>query len=219
MTFKPSLLFTLPAEVQALFLDQAEKRRFAAGQTLFAPGSVPDAMFCVLEGRTVVTMFSKEGRRFMATELTKGQWFGETPLLDQKERAFHVQAIDDTEVAVVSSRAFWEIVNGYPVALHAVTLLVVQRYRRMLDWIESAALRPLPARLAILLLELCADRDESLGLVAASQEALADHLAVARQSINRLLKGWERDGLVEIHYATLRIIHWAAIEKIALSVK
>ena len=61
--------------------------------------------------------------------------------------------------------------------------------------------RPLPAQVAQLLL------DESLdGAVPLAQRTLAAMLGVQRPSLNKILKDFERKGLITIHYAGIELV-------------
>lgn len=163
-------------------------------------------------------MFSEDGRRFLATQFTAGHWFGEAPLLDDKARAFHAEAMEETEVAVLPASAFWHIMQSDASALLAVTRLLCARYRAALGWIEDASLRPLPARLAKRLLAL-ADASGASGRFASeirvSQEELAAQLGVARQTVNKQLKQWEREGLLLLRYASVQLCDMPALHRLA----
>ena len=207
----------LPPEVAAKFLAAAHVRRLEPGQELFALGSAPNAMFGLLSGRVQVSIYSAQGQRFFAAQFGEGSWFGEAPLLDDEARAFHVEAVAATEVAVLPAEAFWKIVKQDPTALLAVTRLVCSRYRSALCWIEDACLKPLPARLATSLLGLAGSTRGEPGRINLSQEMLAFQLGVARQTVNRQLKDWERQGLLTLDYATVHLTDERELRRIAAS--
>jgi len=73
--------------------------------------------------------------------------------------------------------------------------------------------RPLPAQLAGLLLDE-ADRDNDGGVVRLPQRTLATMLGVARPSLNKILKGFERHGHIEVGYASVRVLDAAALQRI-----
>jgi CRP/FNR family transcriptional regulator, cyclic AMP receptor protein len=194
----------LPPDLTARFLVAARRVQLARGQELFGLRSAPQAMFGLISGRVQMSIVSMDGQKFLAARYGAGHWFGEVPLLDGGPRAFHVEAIEATEVAVLSSAAFWKIVKADAGALLAVTRLACARYRAALGWIEDACLKPLPARLAARLLDL-AEEGEAMSGLALSQEALAFQLGVARQTVNRQLKQWEREGLLTLQYASITL--------------
>lgn len=205
----------LPPALAATFLAAATRRQLADKQVLFGLESAPAAMFGVVSGRLKVNSFSADGQRFFASQLAAGHWFGEVPLLDQQPRAFEVSAQGDTEVAVLSADAFWRIIDADPAALLVLTRLVCNRYRQALAWIEDASLRSVPARLAARLLAMQAFAGAGSTALQLSQEDLAAQLGVARQTVNRQLKAWERAGLIGLRYAALDIVDGAGLQQVA----
>ena len=205
--------YGLPPEVAVKFLKAAQRKKLVKGQELFGLGSSPQAMFGLISGRMQVSMFSDDGRKFLAAQLSAGHWFGEVPLLDDEARAFHAEAVEATEVAILSATAFWDILNSDASVLLPVTRLVCSRYRAALSWIEDASLKPFPARLATRLLIL-ADKGSS-EVVHLSQETLAFQLGVARQTVNKQLKVWERQGLLRLQYASVLLRDISALRRIS----
>jgi len=193
----------------------SHRQHLAPGQELFGLGSMPQAMFGLLSGRVKVSIYSEGGQEFLATQFVAGQWFGEVPLLDETARVFHVEAIETSEVAILPSSAFWDIVRNDLNALLAMTQLVCARYRAALGWIEDASLKPFSARLASRLVTQATKEGLAGEKVHMSQEMLACQLGVARQTVNRQLKIWEQAGLVELQYSTVRLLKLKDLRQIA----
>lgn len=207
--------YQLPPEVVSKFLAVSHRQHLAPRQELFGLGSTPQAMFGLLSGRVRVSVYSEDGLQFFAAQLAKGEWFGEVPLLDEVARAFHVEAIESSEVAVLPANEFWNVVNEDPSTLLAITRLVCSRYRATLGWIEDACMKPFAARLASRLVTLAAEEGQADERVHLSQEMLAFQLGVARQTVNRQLKIWEQAGLIELRYATVRLLRLKELHQIA----
>lgn len=210
----------LPDEVQALLLAQAHRRPLAAGQSLFLKGSRPDALFGVVSGCLRVSVAGANGREAVIAMLEPGHWFGEVSLLVGQARVYDTVAVEASEIAIVDAAAFHTLVNSRPDVLMAFTRLVCLRLRQALAWIDDAILMPLPERLASRLLALQA---EATGAASAtqpaslplSQEDLAMMLGVSRQSVNRVLRQWEGEGLVALHYGRIELLNAAALARLA----
>ncbi len=76
---------------------------------------------------------------------------------------------------------------------------------------HGGVLRPLPARLAREVLkahgrELAAAGPHHPVTLRFSQEEMSQMLGASRQSINRLLKQWERGGAIEVAYRSLTVL-------------
>ncbi len=135
-----------------------------------------------------------------------GDWFGEVPVIDGTARAFEMHATAAAEVAVLSSDDFWRLLGADPGAMAEVLRLAASRYRMAAEWIEEASLHAFPERLAILLERQTASTPEAdRAWLRLSQEDLADHLGVSRQTVNRQLRRWEQRGLLRLKYRAIQI--------------
>lgn len=209
------LISNLPPEVAHQFLAVSSHRFLEKGEQLFALGSEPRAMFLVVSGRLQVSILSAEGQQFFASFLPPGHWFGEIPLLDEGARAFYAEAVEVSEVAVLSAQDFWQAVNADPAVLLAVMRLSCSRFRAAVAWIEDASLHPFKVRLASRLLTLAKMEGIENGVLRISQEMLAAQLGTARQTVNRQLQEWSRQGLIQLRYGAIELLDSAAFQVIA----
>lgn len=193
----------LPPTVQAALLSVAHRRALAPGDSLFLKGSMPDALFGVLQGTLRVSVTGRNGREAVIAVLQPGHWFGEVSLLVGRERVYDTFATEATEMAVVGAPDFHRLIASSFEIHMAFTRLIGMRLRQALRWIDDAILSPLPVRLAQRLLmhaeQARADGRDAAD-VAVSQEELAMMLGVSRQSVNRQLKRWEDQGFLRLEY-------------------
>lgn len=207
-------LLNLPDHVAELLLQASQRRKLSRGESLFAYGSAPDAMFGMVTGAVRTSITSASGREFVLGLLQAGHWFGEVSLLDGLPRVYAAHAVGDCEVAVLPAAAFWPLAEKHPEVHLALTRLVCHRLRLALAWIDDTVLMPLPARLARRITALLQGGGASgeQGVVSLSQEDLAAQLGVSRQSINRQLKLWEKQGLLRVDYGRIAVFDRAALE-------
>jgi CRP-like cAMP-binding protein len=209
----------LPRQVQAALLDVAHRRRLSPGDSLFLKGSMPDALFGVVQGMLRVSVSGASGREAVIATLKSGHWFGETSLLVGRERVYDTFAMEPTEMAIVSAKDFHRLIaSDFDIHL-AFSRLVGMRLRQALNWIDDVILNPLPVRLAHRLLVLT-DEAHSHGLasgdIGASQEDLSRMLGVSRQSVNRQLKMWEADGILRLEYKRIFLLDRDRLSRVAL---
>lgn len=203
----------LPPAVQQALLAIARRKPLGRGDALFLKGSMPDALFGVVEGELRVSTVGPDGREALIAMLEPGHWFGEVSLLIGRERVYAVAAVKPTEVAVVDAADFHALVAARPDVLMALTRLICFRLRQALAWIDDAMLMPLSARLARRLCSLHAgpaDASQAVHLNV-SQEDLAAMLGVSRQSVNRVLKQWENEALLRIGYRSVDVLLWDSL--------
>ncbi|NAO30573.1 Crp/Fnr family transcriptional regulator [Pseudomonas syringae] len=199
--------FSLPPDVDAILLEASRVRTLVKSEAVFPQGSEPLGMFRLIQGTLRVSSLGANGRQLFLTQLVSGDWFGEVPLLDGLPRTYDVRATSQARIAVLPASAFWQIIEHRPDVLLAITRLVCGRFRMALEWAGNTILNPLPVRLANRLIALVKRPGiEEAAYLKISQENIAQHLGVSRQSVNRQLKMWEAEGVLVVRYGAVTIL-------------
>ncbi len=108
----------------------------APGEALCQEGEDGNAMFVVLSGNLVV---SKAGKQVAVGR--PGDCFGEMALIERRERAATLRALDDTLVLEIPEAAFRRYLSTNPAALMALLRVFSERSRRDLESLVSANLK------------------------------------------------------------------------------
>ncbi|MBV9653747.1 MAG: Crp/Fnr family transcriptional regulator [Acetobacteraceae bacterium] len=199
-----------PEEVDQI-LKLASERHVPRGTTIFQKGDEGSSMMAVLRGRVRVSSVSAEGREITLNVINPGQIFGEIALLDGKQRSADATATEDTLLLVVERRHFLPVLHSNDGMQLRLIAVLCERLRSTSLALESLALFDLPARMARLLLKLGEDygRPNEDGLridLKLSQRDISTIVASSRESVNKLLRVWREDGLVDLKagYLVLR---------------
>lgn len=191
-------------------LRESGRRRLRSGEALFRRGDPGAAAWVVLSGRLRVVRFDAEGRTFVLRVLAPGELFGELALLDDAPRSAAVEAAGAAEVLAIPRRAFRALLRDHPDASLRLLRQLAGQVRRLSGALEGAVSLALRARLARALLELGdrfgAPTDAGVRVeMRLSQQAIGELLGVTRESVNKQLSGWLRDGVLarEGGYITL----------------
>jgi predicted acylesterase/phospholipase RssA/CRP-like cAMP-binding protein len=102
-------------------------RRLGAGELLFDPGDPADAAYVVVAGRLKVTV-TRDGQTHRR-ELAAGELLGESALISDAPRAGRVEAVRDTDLAVLPRAVFDRLVVDHPAAMMDVTRSLIARER------------------------------------------------------------------------------------------
>ena len=170
-------------------------RSLAADEVLFFKGDPGDALFAVRRGQIRIATGTRAGRRLTLNILGAGDVFGEIALLDGRERTADAVATEPTEVFMVRRRDLLSPLERQPAVAIGIIELLCQRLRWMSERMEESVLMPLSARLARRLLALAEDFGAEVHV---SQEELAVFVGATRESVNRQLQAWKRQGLIEL---------------------
>jgi diguanylate cyclase (GGDEF)-like protein len=123
-----------PTELDTL-LGSCREIALATGQALCHEGEEGRAMYVVLAGNLVV---AKAGKQVAVGR--PGDCFGEMALIERRERAATLRALDDTLVLEIPETAFREHLSANPAALMALLKVFSERSRRDLDGLVSVNL-------------------------------------------------------------------------------
>ncbi|HEY8381235.1 MAG TPA: Crp/Fnr family transcriptional regulator [Microvirga sp.] len=183
-------------------------RRLDAEEVLFLKGDPGDALYAVRRGRVRIATGTEAGRRLTLNLLGPGDVFGEVALLDGSGRTADAIAAEPSELFMVYRRDFLDLLERQPKVAVQIIELLCQRIRWMSDRMEESVLLPLRARLAQRLLALSEDYGAELDV---SQEELAIFIGASRESVNRQLQAWRREGVVELGRSRIRLIDRARL--------
>lgn len=191
-----------PAELDEL-LTYARVERFRAHETVLLKGSPGTGMMAVIKGEIRISGPGADGREVIFNMLGPGDIFGEVALLDGGERSADATATVDTEVLVIERRNFLPFLERHPPVATKLLIALCAKLRRTTEQVEDLALLDLPARLAKKLLSLARThgRQTERGLqieTKLSQGELAKALGTTRESVNKQLARWQRDGMIRV---------------------
>ncbi|MFV0476771.1 MAG: Crp/Fnr family transcriptional regulator [Parahaliea sp.] len=195
-------------------------RHYAAGEVVYRTGEEGDEMFQVLSGAVRIYALSEEGKELLYDLFPAGSWFGEGSLIDGEPRAVMAQAIGDVTLSVLSQAHFERLWARYPEVSLAVARMVAARVRKLFYLYEGVSTAALSNRMAG---RLCFLADavgiEQMGGIhfdmRLTQEDIGSLVVGSRQSVNRILKQWQCDGIIDISYGTVVIKNKLYLERLA----
>lgn len=184
-------------------LKLSSERRVPRGASLFQKGDAGSSMMAVLAGRVRVSSVSAEGKEITLNVINPGEVFGEIALLDGKPRSADCSAIEETTLLVLERRHFLPFLRRNEDLYLRLLAVLCEKLRRTSMALEELALFDLPARLARVLLKLASDygRQGAKGIridVKMSQRDLSNLVASSRESVNKQLRVWRDDGVVDL---------------------
>ncbi|MBV9557172.1 MAG: Crp/Fnr family transcriptional regulator [Pseudolabrys sp.] len=190
-----------PKERQEI-VAQARIRRYEAGETIFMMGSSGDSLMAILSGSVRISVRSAEGREAVLAILPSGEVLGEIALLDGKERTADAQALTTCNLAVLDRRDVMAFLDRHPNGWHGFVEVLCGRLRHTDQHIAEVAFLELPARLAKVLLRIAGNN----GRISLSQRELGNMVVATRESVNKCLGDWQRQGIVKVEEAAIVVV-------------
>jgi CRP/FNR family transcriptional regulator, cyclic AMP receptor protein len=173
----------------------------------------------VLRGSVRISVNSVDGRGIVLAILHPGEVFGEIALLDGKDRTADAVAMTACSIAVLARRDILDFLERYPAGWSYVVSVLCDRLRKTDEHLAEVALLQIPVRLAKALLRVMADDPQAklhkVYRMRLLQRELGELIGVTRESVNKCLHSWQRDGILLIEKGQITITDREALEALA----
>ena len=206
-----------PADLDALLL-HARSERYAAGRVIFTKGSPGRSMMAILKGSVRISTPSPAGPAIVLTMLSAGEVFGEIALLDGADRTADATAITDCELLVLDHRDFVPFLERRADLCLLLLRLLCQRLRRTDQQVQEAMFGRLESRIAMALVRLAQDAPAPGAktiMLRVTQQELAGMVGAARESVNKQLHVWQKEGVLRLGKRLIEIDKLDALEALS----
>ena len=196
------------ADLEAL-LALANQRSCKARKIVCRKGEPGHELFIVLTGKLKVCTTSTFGKEAILGLIEDGEIFGEMALIDGQERSANVIAVQDTQLLVILRKDFLPFLETHPKACMGLLMAMTQRLRKMDVLVEDLRFLDLKDRLAKTLARLAREhgRTEAGGGIRIdfkiSQEELGSLVGATRENVNKLIRVWVEEGVLETSQSRL----------------
>ena len=193
-------------------------RRYLGGATIFQEGDRGDSLHIVMEGSVRVSVLSAKGEEATVALLGPGEFVGDLALLEGRPRSASAVASEPTRTLVVTRDDFRRWLAERPKAALALLEVLSLRVRRTDEVLADLTFLDLPQRLAKRLVTLAADRpaDGKGGVkLRITQAGLASMLGVSRESVNKQLNQFARQGWVRLARGSVIVQDFTALRQFA----
>ncbi|MCP4904529.1 MAG: Crp/Fnr family transcriptional regulator [bacterium] len=186
-----------------LLLQATTIKRLKPKDVLCRKGDPGNQLYGVLSGSLKVTTTGTDGKDVMFGLMGPGEVIGEIAILDGEERSATVTALESTELLTLHRRELTPFLETNPRAAIGLAGVLAARVRQLSDRAEDRQTMPLPGRLAKRLLSLAEQFGERPIVdgpveIRMPQQDLADLVGTTRESVNKQLRAWEQEGIVEL---------------------
>lgn len=210
-----------PADLDALLL-HARVEHYPAGRAIFTKGSPGRSMMAIVSGRVRISTPSPAGPDIVLTILSQGEVFGEIALLDGARRTADAIAATDCDLLVIDHRDFIPFLEQRADLCILLLKLLCRRLRQTDRQFEEAMFGRLEGRIAMTLIRLAgnapparqADQPAAIALHITQQE-LAGMVGAARESVNKQLHVWQKEGVLRLGKRRIEIADLDALEALA----
>ena len=197
-------IFSELSEADIASLARLTSRRTCPKDTVvFFENEEGDSFFMIVDGRIKVTILGDDGREVILSVLGRGDFFGEMALLDNEPRSATAIAVEDTELLSLHRNDFQSVLSDNRSIMLALIKILTARLRRANHQISTLALLDVYGRVARVIVDTARDEGKRLkdGRIAfrrATHQEIANRIGTTRETVTRMLKDLERQGLIHI---------------------
>lgn len=209
-----STLFSRLNETQLIaLLNKLRPISFRRNDIIFLKSDPGDSLYIIRSGRVKIGITNAEGKDLIINIYGQGEIFGEMSVFDGMVRSADASALTAVEALQLSRTSFEELLNGVPGLAASIIALLSRRLRYTTEQAELLGLFGAYKRVAAKLVQL-AEPDESTNLpvVTLSQQELAAMVGLTREWLNKVLKAFADQGLVELNWGKIIILNSQALK-------
>lgn len=214
------LFMGLSDEASDALLNMARTHRLRAGEKLFEQGDITRAYYTVLKGGVRLVENTEEGKQINLKIYGPGDVFGLLSLAGEFSHRADVIAVGRSEILVFDALQTRDLAHKYPdIALRIIDLLVLH-VEHAHTRIRALAVEKTERRLARSLLHFCTKfgdtgPDDTLQSANFTQQDLAEFTGTTIETVNRILRDWEKRGMITRRRMQITITDVAQLQSLA----
>jgi CRP-like cAMP-binding protein len=191
----------------------------AAGEQLFEVGDAGRRLIVLAEGRVRLSVPSPEGKEITIATAVDGDLFGEIAALDGGVRTARATALDPSRLLSIDRVDLIRLMQKHWILAERMLHLVCAHLRRATTQIEELTFAGAPSRVARALVRALgagATTPRPGATVLLTQRELAERTGLSRESANRVLRDFERQGWVELQKGRIVITQVDMLSRLAM---
>jgi CRP-like cAMP-binding protein len=181
------------------------------GRLLVVPGRDEHVLYIVKRGSVRLYRLSHDGREVTLGELALGDVFGTLPMFGALSRNTYAVAATDALICKITEDRLAALIARHPDMATRLLRIVGERLAAAEDQIEDLVFRTAEQRIARSIMKLLGSANRSKLTV--SHEEIARNAGVARETVTKMLKDLERQGIVKTGYRSIRVLDPAPLEQ------
>jgi CRP/FNR family transcriptional regulator, cyclic AMP receptor protein len=191
-----------PTALQRL-ADKARRRSYARGAVIFNEDDPGEALWVVVEGLVKIYLTSADGDEMVLVTLGPSTVFGELPMVDGGPRSASAAAVEASTLLTLTRTALLEALTDSSQLVDGLLRSMGSMVRRLTDQAADLVFLDLHGRVAKLLLGLAGEHtspqvDRWALDLHLTQTDLANMVGGSRQSVNQVLRSFERLGYLDL---------------------
>ena len=193
---------------------------YHAGDMILQQGDKCPEMFFIIEGSVRTVLLTCQGDEFLVSIHGQGEFICEAAYITNRGSILSIYAMDDVRLLSLSDHAYHALLAKYPEVSTTIMMSISQKLDMVVDRLERYATSGIPPRIASILL-LFADKygiptSERIKInYRMTDSELGVYTNAKRESVNRTLKKFQNEGLIQKDREFLYIPNIEALKRLA----
>lgn len=174
-------------------------KKISKGESVFSENSVPRYYYQIMEGSIKIYSSNKQGKELIQDIYTKGQSFGEPPLLIDKKYLIAAEAQEDSVIIQLRKDNFLQILNEHPdIVLELINDLSTRVYNNMIA--AQILASQSPEEKIVKFLNQLVDKKiiTKNAAIPYTRQQIASHIGLRVETVIRSLNKLQKEGKVNI---------------------
>ncbi|MEM9621839.1 MAG: Crp/Fnr family transcriptional regulator [Pseudomonadota bacterium] len=210
----------LEPELASWVRGRMRRRVYQDGEVLSPAWEPIQGVYEIYRGSIKIMASSADGREMILNVISAGHTMNETPIISERGiMGTSAVCVGETEVGLLLADDFKQLCIDHPAINAHLARRLAMRNAATYNQLIDAGLHRLELRLAFLVYTYAREDEAGVNRMPFTQDDLANMSGVSRQSINRVIRTWEAEGLIELGYGHLKIPDFPALLNFAQSDK
>lgn len=198
-----------------IFMQNVRLARYKRGDSIHSAGQDCEGLMVVKSGRLRVYLISATGREATLFRPAPGETciFTASCIIRNIDFDVFIDADADSEVYILPVQYYQEVCNQNKAAEDFTNQVIAARFSDVMWVMEQILFTSVDKRLALFLLEQSDNEKKDTLMI--THEAIAGHLGSAREVVSRMLKYFEREGMVQVFRGGIKITDSSKLKKTA----
>lgn len=193
----------MPKEERAKLYSLITEKQFKKNSVILMEDDSKNYMYVIFSGKIKVVRVNPQGKEQILVIRKKGDFFGEMTLLDGKSQPASIVAIEDATVGLIAKSDFEMYFMQNEIVLKQIISLLCERLRESWMMLRVLSLSDAETRVRAVLAHISSiygvkDMRGIIIPLKLTHKEIADHAALTRETVSRLLSRLTQSGEIEI---------------------
>lgn len=198
-----ALFSSLTEDEMSKISNEATIHTFKRGDVVFSQDEKASHLYIVCKGKMKVKKYTVDGKEQILYILSEGDFIGAFNLLKEDRFEFTAEAIEETEISMVSKEAFKNILIKNPEITIKVLEKAYERIQKVESLVDRLGTSNVDAKVAGLLLNLEHNfghktAEGTLLKLSINREEMGAYAGIARETMTRKLMMFQNLGVIKL---------------------